>query len=190
MSSFAISRMIFGTKRMRGNLYLFFLLGLAVPVYTLIFPLYRINISLGFLNTKWAVIFPYVATAISFNTLVFVGFLNGFPSELEEASIIDGCNIFQLCTRIVVPISKAVFATVTVFNVIYIWNEYPFAITFLSDRAQYTISLSASLFKGLYSIDYSGIVAATVMIIIPQLLFYASLQKFIIEGMTEGAIKG
>ncbi len=190
MSSFALSRMTFKQNRMRGALYLFLLLGLAVPVYILIFPLYRINILLNLLNTRWAVIIPYIATAISFNTLLFVGFLNGVPKAVEEAAIIDGCSIFQVSFRIVAPMSKVIFATIAVFNLLYIWNEYPFAITFLSDRALYTISLSAALFKGLYSVDYSGIVAATVMIIIPQLLFYAYFQKYIIRGMTEGAVKG
>lgn len=190
MSSFALSRMSFKSKKLRGNLYLFLLIGLAVPVYILLFPLYRINIVLNLLGTRWAVIFPYIATAVSFNTLLFVGFLNSVPKALEEAAIIDGCNIFQVSLKVVAPISKVVFATVSVFNILYIWNEYPFAITYLMDRSKYTISLSASLFKGLYSVDYSGIVAATVMIIIPQLIFYGSLQKYIIKGMTDGAVKG
>lgn len=190
MSSFAISRMTFKKSKTRGNFYLFLLLGLAVPVYILIFPLYRINISLNLLNTRWSVIIPYIATAISFNTLLFVGFLNGMPKAVEEAGIIDGCSIFDVSFRIIAPMAKAIFATVIVFNLLYIWNEYPFAVTFLTDRALYTISLSAALFKGQYSIDYSGIVAATVMIIIPQLIFYTYFQKFIIQGMTEGAVKG
>lgn len=190
MSSYALARMVFRSNRIRGNLYLFFLLGLAVPVYALLFPLYRVNIAFNLLNKFPAVIFPYIASAISFNTLLFVGFFNGFPKEIEDAAIIDGCNLIQLCTRIVAPICKPVFVTVIVFNVLYIWNEFPFASTFLSKREMFTLSLSASLFKGQYSVDYSGIVAATIMIIIPQLIFYALLQKYIIQGMTEGAVKG
>lgn len=90
---------------------------------------------------------------------------------------------------VVVPILKPVIATVTIFNVIYNWNEFPFAVTYISSSVNYTISLATSMFKGAYSRDYSAMIAAAVLIMIPQLIFYALLQKQIIAGMTEGAVK-
>lgn len=189
MSSFAICRMKFKNKKIKNLLYIYYLIGISVPVYILLFPIYRINIQLGVLDTPWSLILPYIAITIPFNTLLFVGFMKGFPQELEEAAIIDGCNLFQLCTRVVVPILKPVIATVTVFNVIYNWNEFPFAVTYISSPANYTVSLATSMFKGAYSRDYSAMIAAAVLIMIPQLIFYALLQKQIIAGMTEGAVK-
>ncbi|MBD8931201.1 MAG: carbohydrate ABC transporter permease [Ruminococcus sp.] len=189
MSSFAICRMKFKNKKIKNFLYIYYLIGISVPVYILLFPIYRINIQLGVLDTPWSLILPYIAITIPFNTLLFVGFMKGFPKELEEAAIIDGCNLFQLCTRVVVPILKPVIATVTVFNVIYNWNEFPFAVTYISSPANYTVSLATSMFKGAYSRDYSAMIAAAVLIMIPQLIFYALLQKQIIAGMTEGAVK-
>ena len=190
MSSFAISRMTFKNGRTPDRFYLYFLLGLAVPVYILIFPIYRMNIIFDTLDTYLGLIIPYIALSVSFNTLLFVGFLRGFPKEIEEAAVMDGCGLYRLCLTVVAPIMKSVFVTVTIFNVIYVWNEFPLAVTFISDTSKYTISLMASMFKGKYSIDYSGIDAASVMIIIPQLVFYAIFQKYIISGMTEGAVKG
>lgn len=189
MSSFAICRMKFKNRRIKNLLYIYYLIGISVPVYILLFPIYRINIQLGVLDTPWSLILPYIAITIPFNTLLFVGFMKGFPQELEEAAIIDGCNLVHLCTRVVVPILKPVIATVTVFNVIYNWNEFPFAVTFISSPANYTVSLATSMFKGAYSRDYSAMIAAAVLIMIPQLIFYALLQKQIIAGMTEGAVK-
>ena len=189
MSSFAICRMKFKNRKIKNLLYSYYLIGISVPVYILLFPIYRINIQLGVLDTPWSLILPYIAITIPFNTLLFVGFMKGFPQELEEAAIIDGCNLFQLCTRVVVPILKPVIATVTVFNVIYNWNEFPFAVTYISSPANYTVSLATSMFKGAYSRDYSAMIAAAVLIMIPQLIFYALLQKQIIAGMTEGAVK-
>lgn len=189
MSSFAICRMKFKNRRIKNLLYIYYLIGISVPVYILLFPIYRINIQLGVLDTPWSLILPYIAIKIPFNTLLFVGFMKGFPQELEEAAIIDGCNLVHLCTRVVVPILKPVIATVTVFNVIYNWNEFPFAVTFISSPANYTVSLATSMFKGAYSRDYSAMIAAAVLIMIPQLIFYALLQKQIIAGMTEGAVK-
>ena len=189
MSSFAICRMKFKNKKLRNFLYDYYLIGISVPIYILLFPVYRVNIRLGVLDTPWSLILPYIAITIPFNTLLFVGFMRGFPRELEEAAIIDGCGLFQLCTKVVVPILKPVIATVTVFNVIYNWSEFPFAVTYISSPSKYTVSLATSMFKGAYSRDYSAMIAAAVLIMIPQLVFYAVLQKQIIAGMTEGAVK-
>ena len=88
------------------------------------------------------------------------------------------------------PIIKPVLATVIIFNVLYFWNEYPISSVLVNDTNMMTISLGASMFRSRYSMDYSGMIAATVIIIIPQLFFYVFFQKYIVEGMTAGAVKG
>lgn len=190
MSSFAISRMIFKNNKIKNGLYLFLIAGLAIPPFILLFPVYRITISMGIENTYLSLILPYIATTISFNTLLFVGFLKEFPSEIEEAALIDGSNLFILCTKVVAPIVKPVIMTILIFNILYVWNEFPFAVTLISESSLKTISLAISEFKGRYNIDYGGIVAANLLFIIPQLIFYTIFQKYIIEGMTAGAVKG
>ncbi len=139
---------------------------------------------------KRALIFPYIATSISFNTLLLVGYLKSLPTEIDEAAVIDGCNIWDLMVRVILPMTKPVIATVVIFNVLYIWNEFPFASVMLRDVSDYTLSMGASFFKGTYTVDYGGIVASSVMIIIPELIFYGIFQKNIVEGMTAGAVKG
>lgn len=190
MSSFAISRLIFKREKLKNGLYYFLIIGLAIPPFILLFPIYRITISLGLENTYLSLILPYIATSISFNTLLFTGFLKDFPSEIEEAAVIDGCNLFTLCTKVVFPVVKPVVMTIFIFNILYIWNEYPFAVTLISDSSHMTIPLAISEFKGRYNIDYGGIVSASLLFIIPQLVFYGIFQKHIIEGMTAGAVKG
>lgn len=190
MSAFAITRMHYRNRRVPENLYLFLLVGLAVPVYILLFPIYRIDSKLGILGTPLGLILPYIAVNVSFNTLLFVGFLRDFPTEVEEAAIIDGCNLFQLCWRVIMPIMKPIIVTVVLFNAIYIFNEYPFASTFITDTGKATLSMMSGMFKSQYSMDYSGIIAASFMIMIPELILYAFFQKQIIGGMTDGAVKG
>lgn len=190
MSSFALTRMVFKSKKMQNLIQLYFISGLAVPAFILIFPVYRITIMLDLLNSYWSLILPYIATAIAFNTLLFTGFLRGFPKEVEEAAIIDGSGLYTLCRSIVFPIITPVVSTVFIFNILYIWNEFPFAVTLISDAAKYTISLGISQFKGAYSIDYGGTLAAGMLLIVPQLIFFGIFQRFIIEGMTAGAVKG
>jgi len=190
MSSYALSRMVFRARRLRQSLYYFLLLGLAVPSFILLFPVYRITIALHLINTYPSLILPYVATSISFNTLLFTGFLRSFPVEIEEAAIIDGSTSWRMCVAIVFPMMKPVVVTVFIFNVLYMWNEFPFAVTLISSPMMTTISLGISQFQGMWSIDYGATIAAGILIIIPQLAFYGFFQRSIVEGMTAGAVKG
>jgi len=187
-SSFVIARMHFNEK-IRKALYGFLILGLSISPFILLFPVYKINTLFGF-SGKLALVLPYVATSISFNTLLLVGYLKNLPTEIDEAAIVDGCNIWQLMGQVILPMTKPVIATVVIFNVLYIWNEYPFASVMLRNVSDYTLSMGASFFKGKYTVDYGGIIASSVMIIIPELIFYGIFQKNIVEGMTAGAVKG
>lgn len=187
-SSFVIARMEFNQKAKR-LVYTYLILGLSISPFILLFPVYRITVLLK-ITGKMRLVLPYVATSISFNTLLFVGYLKNLPKEIDEAAIIDGCNLRQLIVKVILPMTKPVIATVVIFNVLYIWNEYPFASIMLRDVQDYTLSMGASFFKGKYSVDYGGIIASSIMIIIPELIFYGIFQKNIVEGMTAGAVKG
>ena len=188
-SSFVLSRMVFKSARLKKMIYGFLIMGLSISPFILLFPVYKISVVLG-LHGKVALIFPYVATSISFNTLLLVGYLKALPSEIDEAAVIDGCTIWDLMVRVILPMAKPVIATVVIFNALYIWNEFPFASVMLRDVTDYTLSMGASFFKGNYTVDYGGIVASSIMIIIPELIFYGLFQKNIVEGMTAGAVKG
>lgn len=190
MSSYALSRMVFKKRRVQKATYNYLILGLMIPPFILLFPIYRISVIMGIHQTRWPLILAYIATNISFNTLLLSNFFKSIPSEIEEAALIDGCTLFQLCRRVIAPIAKPVIATVFIFNALYVWNEYPFASILLPKQDMYTLSLGASFFKGLYSVDNAGIIAASLLIIIPQLIFYGFFQRYIVDGMTAGAVKG
>lgn len=190
LSAVALTRLVFKKERTQNMLYTFMLLGLAIPVYVLLFPIYRMTVLFHLKGSYFSLVLPYIATSVSFNTLIFTGFLRGFPTEIEEAAIIDGCSLWQTIWKIIVPVVKPVLITVFIFNVLYIWNEFPLAVTLIDNEKMATISLGISMFKGRYSIDYGGIIAASLMIMTPQVIFYGFLQKYIIEGMTAGAVKG
>ena len=181
--------MHFRNRKIPDLLFSYLILGLAVSPFILLFPVYRVDIFFG-LKGKWALVFSYAASSVSFNTLLLVNYLKQLPSEIDEAAVIDGCNVWQLMLRVVLPMSKPVIATVVIFNVLYIWNEFPYASVMLRNISDYTLSMGASFFKGTYTVNYGGIVASSVMIIIPELIFYGLFQKNIVEGMTAGAVKG
>ena len=189
LSSFVIARMYFVNKRIPNLMFKYIIIGLAVSPFILLFPVYRIDVLLK-LSGKWALVFSYAAASVSFNTLLLVNYLKQLPKEIDEAAVVDGCNIWNLIFKVVFPISKPVLATVIIFNVLYIWNEFPYASVMLRDIPDYTLSMGASFFKGTYTVDYGGIVASNIMIIVPELLFYGIFQKNIVEGITAGAVKG
>ena len=190
LSSFAISRLPFKNIRVKASLLFLLMLGLGIPAFILLFPVYRLSILFKIMNTPWSLVLPYIATSIAFNTLLFTGFLNEFPREIEEAAIIDGCPLMQMILRIVVPIVKSVIVTVFIFNVLYVMNEFPFAVTLIRKVNNYTVPLGISSFKSMFQVDYAGIVSMVVITMIPQLLLYGFFQRYIIEGMTAGAVKG
>ncbi|HEY4267465.1 MAG TPA: carbohydrate ABC transporter permease [Galbitalea sp.] len=190
MSSFALTRMVFLRRPLQSGLRLYLLAGLAIPIYILLFPVYRLDIALGVFGTYAALILPYIAVTIPFNTLLLTGFLRDFPPELEEAAIIDGVGLWRMCWSVVVPLMRPVFATILIFNVIYVFNEYPFASILINNPAMTTVSLAVSQFQGQYSTDYGAMMAASTIILIPQLVIYAIFQKQVVAGMTVGAVKG
>lgn len=189
MSAFALTRMVF-RRRVQSSVRFYLLAGLAVPVYILLFPVYRLDLALGIFGTYWALILPYIAVSIPFNTLLMTGFLREFPAEIEEAAIIDGVGLWRLCWSVVLPLMKPVIATLLIFNVVYVFNEFPFASILINDPDMVTVSLAVSRFQGQYTVDYGGMMAAATLVLLPQIVIYAMFQRQIIAGMTVGAVKG
>lgn len=190
MVSFALTRMVFRRRGLQSTLLLYFLAGLAVPVYVLLFPVYRLDLALGIFGTYAAVILPYAVVSVPFNTLLLTGFLRGMPGELEEAAIIDGAGLSRLCWSVVVPVMRPILATVVIFNVVYVFNEFPFVSVLINDPDLATVSLAVSKFQGQYSVNYGGMMAAATLVLLPQLAIYAVLQRHVIAGLTAGAVKG
>jgi raffinose/stachyose/melibiose transport system permease protein len=190
MLSYALSRMIFRWHRLRTVLRMFFLSGLAVPVYVLLLPVDRLDVFFHIYGTYAALIVPYVAVQISFDTLLMTGFLVDFPAELEQAAMVDGCGLYKMCRYVVLPVMRPAIVTVLIFNVLYVWNEFPFAVTLIQNPAMTTVALGVSQFQGQWLVDYGAMMAAATMVLVPQLIFYAAFQKRVVAGMTLGAVKG
>lgn len=190
MASFALTRMVFRRRAAQSSLRFYLLAGLAVPVYVLLFPIYRLDLALGIFGTYSALILPYIAVSIPFNTLLLTGFLREFPAELEEAAIMDGAGLFRVCWSVVLPAMRPVLATVFIFNVVYVFNEFPFVSILINNPDLATVSLAVSKFQGQYTVNYGGMMAAATLVLLPQLVIYAVFQRHVIAGLTAGAVKG
>lgn len=190
MAAFALTRLVFRRPRLQSATRFYLLAGLAVPVYILLFPVYRIILSLNLFGTHAALILPYIAVTIPFNTLLLTGFLREFPGELEEAAIIDGAGLGRICWSVVLPLMRPVIATLLIFNTVYVFNEFPFASILINSPDLYTVSLAVSRFQGQYTVNYGGMMASATLVLLPQLVIYAVFQRHVIAGMTVGAVKG
>jgi raffinose/stachyose/melibiose transport system permease protein len=191
MAAFALTRMVFrsGKRRTQTTLRFYFLAGLAIPVYILLFPVYRLDIAFGLFGTYFALILPYIAVTIPFNILLLTGFLRDFPEEIEQAAVMDGVGLWRMAWKVVFPLMRPVIATLAILNVIYVWNEFPFAVTLINDPNMTTVSLGVSQFQGVYSINYGAMMASATLVLLPQLAIYAAFQKQVIAGMTAGAVR-
>lgn len=190
MSSFALSRMVFRRRRLQATLRYYLLAGLAIPVAILLFPVYRLDVALGFFGHYVAIILPYIAVTLPFNTLLMTGFMSELPAEIEDAAVVDGVGLIRMCTSIVLPLSRPIVATVLIFNIIYVFNEYPFVSVLGNSQSLTTVSLALSQFQGQYSTDYGAMMAASTIILLPQIAIYVLFQRQVIAGMTTGAVKG
>ncbi|MFJ8079108.1 carbohydrate ABC transporter permease [Streptomyces sp. NPDC096205] len=189
LAAFALTRMVLRRRRVQSTLRYYFLAGLAVPVYVLLFPVYRIDIALGLFGTHLALILPYIAVTIPFNILLLTGFLRDFPEEVEQAAVMDGVGLWRMAWRVVFPLMRPVVATLAILNVVYVWNEFPFAVTLVNDPTLTTVSLGVSQFQGIYSVDHGAMMASATLVLLPQLALYAAFQKQVIAGMTAGAVR-
>ena len=187
MATFALTRLIW--KR-RKTLNKFFMLGLTIPIHASIVPIYVTLSRLHLLNTYWALIIPYSAFSLSMAILVCTGFMNEIPRELDESACIDGCGVWGIFLRIIVPLMKPAVATVGIYTFLQCWNELMFANIFISKTALKTLPVGVQALSGQYTTDWGPIGAALVLATFPTLFIYIFLSKKIQDSFVAGAVKG
>ena len=187
MASYAISRMKW---KLSKTVYGLFLLGMMIPIYALIIPLFSIFKTLNLLNTYWAVILPQIAVGLPMSIFIITGFMSDIPKELEEAAIIDGATVPQTFFKIIMPVAKSSVVTVAVIQFINVWNDLLLPRVFLTDSDMMTLPVGLTNFQAQYSTDYVAMIAAVLITVIPSILVYILLHRQIMEGMVAGAVKG
>lgn len=172
-------------------LYLLFVFSMVVPFQMVMFPTVKIADMLH-LDNPFGMILLYLGFGAGLSTFIFSGFVKSIPVEIEEASMIDGCGPLQNYFRIVMPMLKPVMITVAILNAMWVWNDYllPYLVIGLSTPYK-TIPVVVQQLVGSHgSNDMGALMAMLVLAIIPIVAFYLSSQKYIIEGVVAGAVKG
>ncbi|RST92469.1 sugar ABC transporter permease [Vagococcus bubulae] len=173
------------------NKFIFMLMvaSMIIPFQSLMIPFVTIFGNLGLLNSRGMLIYFYLGFGLSMATFMFHGFIKTIPVELEEAAIIDGANRLQVFFKVVFPILKPITATIAILDVLWVWNDFLLPSLVLVNDNVRTLPLSTFYFFGKYTSNYSVAMAALVLVLLPILIFYFIMQKKIIAGVVDGAIK-
>lgn len=175
--------------KLTSAIYYMFIASMVVPFQMVMYTMTKTADVLK-LNNYVGIIVIYLGFGAAMAVFMFSGFVNGIPMELEEAALIDGCNPLTMFIKVVFPMLKPISITVAILNAMWIWNDYLLPYLLIGTKYR-TIPVAIQYLKSGYgSIDYGHLMAAIVVALIPIVVFYFACQKYIIEGIVDGAVKG
>ena len=180
-----------GIGRVKGRRWIILLIMLAnmLPQEAMLYPLYIMFKEIGLYNSQWAVVIIFTVIQSAFGTYLLSSVYGTFPSAILEAATIDGANRWTIFTKIVYPISKPTLSVMLVFFFIWTWNEYMIPMAFLIDNNTQTIPIAVASLSGDRLMDVTTIAAASLISIVPTLVFYLIFQRTLARGITTGAVK-
>ena len=185
LAAYVLSR---NATKLNSFLYMFIVLGITMPInyvaLTKVMMFFHIN------NTRGGIILLYAAMQIPFSVFLMHGFVARIPIELDEAAVIDGCGPIRLFFIIVLPLLKPAVATVVVLKFLNTWNEFVSPLYFLGNSEKWPMTLSVYNFFGMYFKDWNLVCADILLTSLPVIIVYLLGQKYIVSGMTSGAVKG
>jgi raffinose/stachyose/melibiose transport system permease protein len=191
VSSMAAWLMVRSKTKVSNVLFMFFVAAMLIPFQAIMYPLIQFFDSMGLKNAG-GLILMYGGFGLSMSVFLYHGFIKGVPLGIEEAAFIDGCNVFQMFFLIVMPLLKSITVTVIVLNSMWIWNDYllPFLVVGNSSTKTLVLELYfARITAGQFGNPWQLIFPAVFVSIIPIVIVFLSLQKFIVKGISDGAIK-
>ena len=187
LGGYALARYKFAGK---GFVMMLMLLTQMIPGIILVIPLFKIWLQLHLNNTLYSLMLTYSTTQLPFCMVMMSGFFAGLPRELEEAAQIDGCTLLGALFRILIPtIAPGIVAT-GAFAFVNSWNDFVYALNFINNQKLFTLPVGLSMMKGEFTIDYGALCAGCIISLIPVLLLFAYVQKYLVKGLAAGAVKG
>jgi raffinose/stachyose/melibiose transport system permease protein len=186
MAAHALAEYNFRLNRFIG---LYMALGIMIPIRLGTVSLIRLTNTLGIYNTVWALILVYVASGLPIAVFILTEFMRTVPKELKDAARVDGANEYWILFTLIMPLIRPALATVLVFNMIPIWNDLWFPLTLAPGEGVRTVTSGLSAFAGQYKTDWTALLAALTLAMIPILVLYIIFSRQFIQGLTRGALK-
>lgn len=189
LCAYSIKR--FGGKYKEVGLSYYLLLsGMFIPVQAVILPLFQTLRTFGLVNSFFGLALVYAGMNLPLAMMMFTGFFKGIPTELIEAGTIDGCGVYRTFYSIILPLSKTIIATVIILSGLQIWRDFFLPLVLITSPAKKTLAIGLLFFVNEFSLDWTRMCAAMVLQTIPILILYLCLQKYFVEGVVAGAVKG
>lgn len=176
-------------RRLFRFLYYYFISALFIPFPIIMLPVVKQTSAWG-MDNPYGLIFLYVVYGLSFNIFVYVGYIKSIPHELEEAALIDGATTWQTFWKIIFPLLAPMNATVGILTCLWAWNDFLLPLVIISDPKFATLPLVQYIFQGQFSTNYNLAFASYLMTLAPMVIVYLLAQRWIISGVTQGAVKG
>lgn len=187
MLGFVFARYEFpGRRLMFGSL----LFTLMVPGLVLLIPQFVLARNLGLLNSLWGLIIVYAVLNLGLNTFLLRGFFAAMPAEIFDAASVDGAGPWRIFRSVAVPLAGPGLATITIFSFLAAWDEFTWAIVSISDQQLYTLPVAIRLFQRANGTEWGLVFAASLIAMVPVLILFVSLQRYIVSGSFQGALKG
>jgi multiple sugar transport system permease protein len=182
----------FSRFRFRGSRFLqfLFLVTQMVPAILLLLPYFILMKQLSLLNTYTSLILAYTSFSLPFCTWMLKGFFDTIPTELDDAAMIDGCSRIHVLIRVIMPLALPGVAATAVFSFLVAWNHYLFAMGLATDPEMYTLPVGISSTMGEFRIQWNELMAGAVIATLPAVLVYSYLERYFVQGLTAGAVKG
>ena len=187
MAAYALTKMRFSRSKLFSSL---FMIPLVFSVQTVIFPIFMVYKYTGLLNTYTGLILIYTATGLATSIFIFVKFFKSIPFEISEAAMIDGAGHLRIFATIILPMSKAQISTLAIVNGLGVWNDFFLPLMLFTNGKISTLPLSMYTFTTEYGKKWTLVSADIVFMLLPILVIYIFLQKYIVEGVSAGAVKG
>jgi len=201
ISSMAAWVLVRTKTKLSNAIFMVFVAAIIIPFQVVMFPLiswfFNIEQTLGINNTPFqllgnypGIIFAYLGFGSSLSIFLYHGFIKGIPLELEEAAIIDGCTRIQVIFRVIMPVIVPGMVTVLAFAFINCWNEYLLSFTLYTNSYKFPLSVGLHYMIGEFNIDFGALAAGTIIALIPPLALFGYVQRYLVHGLSSGAVKG
>jgi raffinose/stachyose/melibiose transport system permease protein len=192
LAAASMAAFVFAHVRFFGSRFLlqYLMLGLMFPTAAAILPLFIKIRDLGLLDTWWGVVLPQAAFGLGMSILLLRTFFRQLPAELLDAALVDGCGYFRFFRYVTLPLSRPILATVGVIVFVHSWNAYLLPLVVLNRESIYPWPLGIMVYQGEYSTDWQLVLAFVTLTILPAIVMFIAAQKYLVAGLTAGAVKG
>ncbi|WP_058308499.1 carbohydrate ABC transporter permease [Gracilibacillus massiliensis] len=181
--------LVFNMNKWNKVIMMYLIAGFLIPFQTTLIPLFELMVNFQFVDKLYGLVFVYMIGTI-FCFFLTMGYMRTIPKDLIEAATIDGCSVFGIFWKIILPLLQPIIVTIAVFQTMWVWNDFLAPNLFLNSPSKNTLVLEIFNARSQYTVDWPLFMTLSVIVLIPMVIFFLTMQKYIVKGLVGGAVKG